>query len=115
MLVGWFLALGLCAQAKDIQFGGYDWAVRSGRGGPGPNAWDENNVWLDSATNLHLKISQRGGRWSCAEVMMRTRLCFGRYQFQTSDQVLGELTMLIEEFTKLTRDRCDEKAIGVNP
>jgi len=42
-------------EAKEIQFGGYTWTVRTGRGGPGPNAWDENNVWLDSATNLHLE------------------------------------------------------------
>jgi hypothetical protein len=29
------------------------------RGGPGPNACDENNVWLDAATNPHLKITKR--------------------------------------------------------
>jgi hypothetical protein len=48
LLAGWFLALGFCTQAKDIEFGGYTWAVRSGRGGPGPNVWDENNAWLDA-------------------------------------------------------------------
>jgi len=81
--VGLFLALGFSLQAKEIQFGGYTWTVRSGRGGPGPNAWDENNVWLDSATNLHLKISHRGGNWSCAEITMQRRLGFGQYEFQT--------------------------------
>ena len=60
---------------------------RTGHGGPGPNAWDENNVWLDSATNLHLKISHRGGKWSCAEITMQKRLGFGRYQFQTSGRL----------------------------
>jgi hypothetical protein len=55
LLVGLFLAMVSCAQAKDIQFGGYTWTVKAGRGGPGPNTWDQNNVWLDSATNLHLK------------------------------------------------------------
>jgi hypothetical protein len=90
LLVGTFLALGLFAPAKDIQFGGYDWAVRSGRGGPGPNAWDENNVWLASATNLHLKISQRNGSWFCAEVTMKKRLGFGLYHFQT----IGRLDLL---------------------
>lgn len=40
--------------AEEIRFGGYTWTVRSGRGGPGPNAWDAKNVWLDAATNLHL-------------------------------------------------------------
>src|ERR1019366_6746469 len=54
LLAGLFLVLGFSTQAKDIEFGGYTWAVRSGRGGPGPNAWDQNNVWLDTSTNLHL-------------------------------------------------------------
>jgi hypothetical protein len=88
--VGCFLALSFLAQAKEIQFGGYTWTVRAGRGGPGPNAWNEQNVWLDASTNLHLKISQRDGRWSCAEITLRQRLGFGRYQFQT----LGRLDRL---------------------
>ena len=83
LVAGLLAGLGVSAPAKDIEFGGYTWAVRSGRGGPGPNAWDESNVWLDTSTNLHLKISQREGKWSCAEVTMKRRLGFGRYQFQT--------------------------------
>lgn len=85
--LGLLLVLGLSAQAKDLTFGGYTWTVRSGRGGPGPNTWDENNVWLDSATNLHLKISQRSGNWSCAEITTQQRLGFGRYQFQTAGRL----------------------------
>jgi len=87
VLAGLFMVLGFYTQAKDIEFGGYTWAVRSGRGGPGPNVWDENNVWMDTSTNLHLKISQRDGKWSCAEVTMKKRLGFGRYQFQTTGRL----------------------------
>ena len=87
LLVTLLLTLASATQAKEIQFGGYAWTVRSGRGGPGPNAWDENNVWLDSGTNLHLKISQRDGKWGCAEITMRKRLGFGRYQFQTTGRL----------------------------
>src|ERR1043165_1427078 len=83
LLAGLVLALGFSTSAKDIEFAGYTWTVRSGRGGPGPNAWDESNVWLDSSTNLHLRISQREGKWFCAEVTIRGRLGFGRFQFQT--------------------------------
>lgn len=90
ILLGLFLAPALATESAEIQFGGYTWTVRSGRGGPGPNAWDPRNVWLDSATNLHLKISQRDGVWSCAEITMRQRLGFGRYQFQT----IGRLDQL---------------------
>ena len=70
-------------QAEEIQFGGYTWSVRSGHGGPGPNQWEKTNVWLDASTNLHLKISQHDGKWSCAEITMQKRLGFGRYEFQT--------------------------------
>jgi hypothetical protein len=84
LLAGSGLAVLFSAQGKDLEFGGYTWAVRSGRGGPGPNRWDDNNAWLDASTNLHLKISQRDGKWSCAEITTRKRLGFGRYQFQAT-------------------------------
>ena len=73
---------GMAAPAATIRFGGQEWHVRSGHGGPGPNAWEERNVWLDSSGGLHLKISLRDGKWSCAEVTSKARLGFGRYQFQ---------------------------------
>ncbi|MCB1126310.1 MAG: glycoside hydrolase family 16 protein [Verrucomicrobiae bacterium] len=73
----------LPARSTELEFAGHTWTVRSGRGGPGPNAWDTRNVWLDGQTNLHLKIACRDGQWSCAEVTMKGRLGFGRYEFQT--------------------------------
>ena len=44
LLVGLVLAVASFLEAKEIPFGGYTWTVRTGHGGPGPNAWDENNV-----------------------------------------------------------------------
>ena len=44
LLAGLVLASAVQLQAKEIRFGGYTWTVQTGRGGPGPNAWDENNV-----------------------------------------------------------------------
>lgn len=61
--------------------------MRAGRGGPGPNAWEENNVWLDARGSLHLRIFERAGKWSCAEVTLKKRLGFGRYQFQVSGRL----------------------------
>ncbi|HOW65600.1 MAG TPA: glycoside hydrolase family 16 protein [Candidatus Paceibacterota bacterium] len=84
---GILLACAAIAPGKDIEFGGYTWQIRSGRGGPGPNSWAEDNVWLDASTNLHLKISHRDGHWSCAEITTRQRLGFGRYQFQISGRI----------------------------
>jgi hypothetical protein len=87
LLAGVFLTSGSFTQAGQIEFAGYTWTVRSGRGGPGPNLWDEHNVWLDASTNLHLKISRRDGKWSCAEVTMQARLALGRYQFQVTGRL----------------------------
>ena len=58
------------AAAKTIQFSGFDWEIRPSEksGGPGPNRWDENNVSVDADGHLHLKLTERGGRWYCAEV-----------------------------------------------
>ena len=76
------LAASASSQAKTIRFCGYDWIVRpSGTGGPGPNYWDENNVWVDGNGYLHLKLRPRAGKWYCSEVYTRDRLGFGRYQF----------------------------------
>lgn len=34
--------------ATTLQFSGYTWEVRSGEGGPGPNHWSAQNVWVDA-------------------------------------------------------------------
>ena len=70
------------SSAKTIRFSGYDWKVKFGtHEGPGPNNWSENNVWVDQNGYLHLKLTQQGDRWYCAEVLTQDRLGFGRYQF----------------------------------
>ena len=78
-------------EAKTIQFSGYDWTVTSGTDrGPGPNNWDENNVWVDRNGYLHLKLTKRGNQWYCSEVATTARRGFVRYQFQ----VIGQLDKL---------------------
>jgi hypothetical protein len=70
------------AHAKTLTFGGHVWTVKSGtKLAPGPNDWDANNVWVDDQGALHLKITHRGGRWQCAQIVSKDRLGFGRYQF----------------------------------
>ena len=74
------------ATAKTLTFGGYTWEVRpSGKGGPGPNVWNPQNVWMDKA-GLHLKISRSGKgpktEWQCAELSTTQSLGFGTYEFQ---------------------------------
>jgi len=78
------------SEARTIKFSGYDWTVRAGRGGPGPNNWDENNVWVDQSGYLHLQLTSRGNQWYASEVSTTDRLGFGRYQFW----VIGRLDRL---------------------
>jgi len=67
-------AIAIPAFGSAIEFAGYRWEVRAGQGGPGPNAWDARNVWLDAATNLHLKISCREAQWTYAPVEPEKRI-----------------------------------------
>lgn len=77
------ILLATAAHAQTIAFGGQDWYVRSGDGGPGPNTFAAANVSLDGATGyLHLKITHSGSQWSCAEVFTAARLGFGTYEFR---------------------------------
>lgn len=70
------------AADSTLQFSGYTWQVRRpGKGGPGPNVWSPENVWVDQKGYLHLKLAHRNGVWTCAELTTQKRLGFGRYQF----------------------------------
>jgi hypothetical protein len=70
-----------------IHFSGFDWTVRtagSDRGGQ-PNTFDPANVWTDSKGYLHLRMEQREGRWTCAEVSLTRSLGYGTYKFVVQD------------------------------
>jgi hypothetical protein len=76
------LAASGAAEARTITFSGYEWTVRgAGRGGPGPNEWDDANVRVDARGDLHLKVAPRDGVWRCAEVSTTPRFGFGCFQF----------------------------------
>jgi len=68
---------------RTIKFSGYDWNVKSSDlMGPGPNRWNPANVWVDGKGWLHLKITQKDGKWECAEVASLQRFGFGTYEFE---------------------------------
>jgi hypothetical protein len=75
------------AQAvKKLAFSGYDWEIRrqpSDRGGA--NDYDAANAWTDADGFLHLKIAQRAGRWTSAEVSLTRALGYGTYVFVVRD------------------------------
>jgi len=69
--------------SKVLRFSGFDWNVRaagSDRGGE-PNFYDPDNAWVDDHGYLHLRMQQRNGNWSCAEVSMARSLGYGSYIF----------------------------------
>jgi len=76
------LAAPAAVSAQTIAFGGYDWYVRSGTGGPGPNTFDAANVSIDANGYLHLRITHDKSKWTTAEVFTDARLGFGTYQFK---------------------------------
>lgn len=67
-----------------VEFAGRDWIVKTGdRAGPGPNYFSDadENLAVDD-DGLHLRITQRDGRWYTAEVFLREgSLGYGTYAF----------------------------------
>ncbi|NOU18421.1 MAG: choice-of-anchor D domain-containing protein [Bacteroidales bacterium] len=83
-----FLANILNAQTT-IQFAGFNWTVRNGSGGPGPNNWSNSpsSVWVDSNGQLHLKIRKIGNIWYCTEVIAQQSFGYGEYRFYVASNV----------------------------
>lgn len=78
---------------RTLRFAGRAWVVKSGQGlGPGPNDWSDapENAWVDGAGALHLKITRRGDRWSCAEIYSQEPVSYGVYRFEFQN-ALGHL------------------------
>lgn len=50
-------------EVRTIIFAGHQWGVKDGFHGPGPNEFSDSaeNVWVDGAGSLHLKITNRAG------------------------------------------------------
>ena len=72
--------------ARHLSFSGYDWEVRqipSDRGGA--NRYDPDNAWVDSEGLLHLRLRQRDGEWTSAEVILTRSLGYGTYAFVVRD------------------------------
>jgi hypothetical protein len=70
------------SSTRTISWAGYQWAIRSGNGLPGPNNWSANNVFVDASGYLHLKITNVSGTWYSAELSTTNSLGFGTYQWQ---------------------------------
>ncbi|MBA2390399.1 MAG: glycoside hydrolase family 16 protein [Geodermatophilaceae bacterium] len=76
-----------------MPFAGYTWTVKfsSSPVGPGPNVFSDSadNVWVDTAGRLHLRITCRAGLWRCGEVILDRSLGYGSYFFTLVSSVGG--------------------------
>jgi len=78
--------------ARTIVFSGHTWAVKDSKGkrvGPGPCYFSgsDENVSLDNRGQLVLRITQRGERSYCAEVICKESFGFGTYRFYLASPV----------------------------
>jgi len=89
------LIAGLCcaafgvpsaAGAVTLSWKGHTWQVTSG-GMAGVCQGDPNNVTVDAAGYLHLKISRNNNTWSAAELFTTDKLGFGTYQWQVDGPI----------------------------
>ena len=69
------------ARAATLAWKGRTWQVSSG-GIAGVCPGNPNNVTVDAAGYLHLKITNSNGMWSASELFTTDKLGFGTYQWQ---------------------------------
>jgi hypothetical protein len=85
-------ALSGRADARNIEWSGYTWWVRTSNGnpqGPGPNIFSDSaqSVFVDDEGNLHLKIRQgTDGKWLASEIDMNQSLGYGTYEWEVSSR-----------------------------
>lgn len=79
------------AEAKRLRFSGYDFKVKEGTGmGPGPNDWAASQAFVDSRGRLHLRFSEKNGRWLAGEIQSVSRFGFGTYEIEVEADISGQ-------------------------
>ena len=78
------------AATSTLSFSGYTWTIKdsgTGTAGPGPNNWASSNAYVDANGYLHLKLTNVGGKWYCAEVTSTQSFGYGTYQWDVEGQI----------------------------
>ena len=89
------------APAGSLKFSGYDWGVRmieSDKGGMS-NLYDPKNAWTDASGALHMQITRKSGKWSCAEIFLNRSLGYGTYSVTLLDTSHLERAAVFGMFT----------------
>lgn len=71
------------ANARTVDFSDYNWQVKSGLNGPGPNYWNDSTegVLVDEIGKLHLIVNKIGNQWKSSEIYLNKSLGYGVYEF----------------------------------
>lgn len=76
---------------REVFFSGNWWAVATAQGKPygGPFYYSDSkeNVWIDDAGKLHLKITYRNDKWYCSKVTLLKPVTYRKYVFQVDSRV----------------------------
>ena len=75
------------APTGSLKFSGYDWGVRtieSDKGGMS-NLYTPENAQTDAKGALHMQITRKSGKWSCAEIFLNRTLGYGTYSVTVRD------------------------------
>jgi hypothetical protein len=86
LLYSLLFALPQLARAQTIHWSGREWKVTSG-GMAGVAMGDPVNVRIDDKGYLHLRVVQRGGKWTASEVFTVEDFGFGTYQWVVEGNV----------------------------
>jgi hypothetical protein len=89
------------APTGSVKFSGYEWGVRtieSDKGGLS-NRYDPQNAWTDARGALHMQITKKLGKWSCAEIFLNRTLGYGTYSVTVRDTSHLEPAALFSTFT----------------
>jgi hypothetical protein len=89
LLLSFIVASG--ADAKRLRFSGYDFKIKQGSGmGPGPNDWAPSQAFVDGKGRLHLRFSEKNGKWVAGEIQSVSRLGFGTYEIEFEGDIDGQ-------------------------
>lgn len=72
--------------------------VSADRGGVN-NQYDAENAWTDASGALHLRISKKSERWTCAQVVLTRSLGYGTYIVVVRDTSHLEPTVVLSWHT----------------